>query len=345
MLNKFSCRTSRIVMASVLAALTTSAANALSQKIGNFDFRLNGYGTAGFFEKQEDPLFLGDFSIRAQALYNPTNSQTFGLVYVMDATALDEEEWFHQAFGFWQWRGVGRIEAGFTESVAQKLGLGLPDVSGLKLNENSWIYKKMGSDGPVIANTILTCGHDALRVNVVSASNSYSQYGFSVSGLTDEYDFGVDMGLKLKQPGGKVKTAVSFGASFINQLDNYSSDTFSPKTTADWRAQVSTGLNVQYNSWIFGLNARVIYDEHPQGAVTDGVAAGAGVSYDLLNYTLSLSYILSDTGIWHDYADNYVDNTAVLSFRYKYSKYIDVWASGGASRKEPFLSAGLRLIF
>ena len=75
-------------MASVLAALTTSAANALSQKIGNFDFRLNGYGTAGFFEKQEDPLFLGDFSIRAQALYNPTNSQTFGLVYVMDATAL-----------------------------------------------------------------------------------------------------------------------------------------------------------------------------------------------------------------------------------------------------------------
>lgn len=332
------------VLTSIATILSLQSAYALSQKVGDFDFRLNGYGTAGFIET-EKPIFLGDFSIKAQALYTPSNVHTFGLVYVMDATALDEKEWFHQAFGFWQWRGVGRIEAGFTESVAHKLGLGLPDVGGLKLNENSWIYKKIGSDGPVIANTVLTTGHEAVRLNLVSASNSVSQYGVSVSGLTDEYDFGVDAGIKLKQSRGKTKTAVSLAASFLNDLDDYASDTFTPKTTADWRAQVAVGLNVQYNSWIFGLNARAVYDENPTGFVTDGIAAGAGVSYDLLNYTLSLSYVLSDTGIWHSWADEYVDNTVVASFRYKYSKFVDVWSSLGITRHEPFLSAGLRLTF
>ncbi|MCR4917963.1 MAG: hypothetical protein K5912_03410 [Alphaproteobacteria bacterium] len=344
MLIKFGKGTSRIALMSVLGVFCSGGADALSQRVGDFDFRLNGYGTAGFLET-EKPEFLGDFSIRAQALYNANNAHTFGLMYVMDATALDEKEWFHQAFGFWQWRGVGRIEAGFTESVAHKLGLGLPDVGGLKINENSWIYKKIGADGPVIANSILTCGHDALRVNVVSASNSRSQYGFSVSGLSDEYDIGFDVGLKLKQSAGKVKTAISFGGSFMNDLDNYSADTFTPGTTADWRAQFATGLNIQYNSWIFGINARAIYDENPVGVVTDGIAAGTGLSYDLLNYTLSLSYILSDTGIWHQDTKEYVDNTVVASFRYKYTRFVDVWSSLGITRHEPFVSAGLRLTF
>ena len=87
------------VLTSIATILSLQSAYALSQKVGDFDFRLNGYGTAGFIET-EKPIFLGDFSIKAQALYTPSNVHTFGLVYVMDATALDEKEWFHQAFGF-----------------------------------------------------------------------------------------------------------------------------------------------------------------------------------------------------------------------------------------------------
>ena len=239
-------------------------ADALGQQIGNFDFLLTGYGMAGLIEPDfNEPKFLGDFKVRAQAAYNANREHKFGLSYTYDEIALDEHEWAHDAFGFWQWQSVGRMEIGFTDSVAHKLALGLPDVGGLRINENSLIYRKIGAEGPVVADTVITSGYDALRVNIVSASNQHAQYGLSVSGLTDDYDFGVAAGLKLKYSEGKTKMAFSLGTDFIDSPDGYTPHGGLP-VYADWRAQVGTGLNVQYNSFVFGLNARAIYDENPK---------------------------------------------------------------------------------
>lgn len=320
-------------------------ADAFGQQVGNFDFRLTGYGMAGLIEPDfNEPKFLGDFKVRAQAAYNVNREQKFGLSYTYDENALDEHEWAHDAFGFWQWQDVGRMEIGFTDSVAHKLALGLPDVGGLRINENSLIYKKIGADGPVIRDTVIISGHDALRVNVVSASSQHVQYGLSVSGVTDDYDFGVAAGLKLKYSEGKTKMAFSLGGDFIDSPDGYVIHGGIP-VYADWRAQVGAGLNVQYNSFVFGINGRAIYDENSTGIVSDGLSAGAGVSYDVLNYSLSVSYILSDTGIWHKDAPEYVDNTIVGSVRCKYNRYIDFWASLGLTRHEPFVAAAIRLNF
>lgn len=328
------------------AATMASDASALSTHAGNFDFALTGYGTAGIIEPNFDkPDFVGDFRLRGQIGYNISHSHALGIVYLIDEDAVYEKDWKHDAFAFWQWRRVGRVEAGFTDSVAHKLGLGLPDVGGLRLNHNSLIYRKMGTDGPVIANPTITTGADALRVNIVSASNSNVQYGMSVSGITGDYDFGADVGIKIKYSENKTKYALSLGGSFIDKPNGYSPEDICDKVTADWRAQIALGLNVQYNSWIFALTGRVIYDENPIGTPADGFVTGAGLSYDLLKYTLSLSYLFSDTGVFHDNADNYADHTVVGSFRYKYSEYIDGWASLGLSRGEPFVAAGLRLTF
>ena len=341
--------TNKIIPISIFAIVAAVAPNhgyALHYRAGDFNFALTGYGTAGIIEPDfNKPDFLGDFRVRAQVTYDATQSNTFGAVYAIDEISVNDDEYFDEAFGFWQWRGVGRVEFGLTDSVANKLGLGLPDVGGLRLNDESLIYRKMGTDGPVIADPEVTSGSDALRVNLVAAHNPNLQYGVSVAGITGDYKMDIDAGIKIKHSSSKTKYALSLGASFIDSPDKYETESFNPLVTADWRGQVGIGANVQYNSWVFALTGRVVYDKNPVGTVSDGIVAGAGLSYDVLNYTLSLSYLFSETGIWHKWAPDYADHTVVGSFRYKYNHYIDVWSSVGMSRENPFLAAGLRATF
>ena len=318
-------------------------AHALRYDGEKFGFKINGYGTAGLLEPDfETPYFINDWRVRGEFNYHP-GANTFGLVYAIDAAAVDEDKFMREGFAYWQHRDYGRMEIGFTDSVARKLGVGLPDVGGLRVNDKPLFYKKIQPSGPVISDTTLTTGRSALRMNLVSMPLHGAQYGLSVAGITDDYDYAIDAGIKLRSPGGKVKTAYAFGASFMSRPDNYHTDAYTPRVNADWRAQVSGGMNLQYNSFMWGLTARVIYDDDPIGPISDGLALGTGVSYDILNYSVSLTYILSDTGVWNHDIDDYIDHTAIASLRYKYSENVDLWISLGMTSETPFVSAGLRL--
>jgi hypothetical protein len=105
---------------------------------------------------------------------------------------------------------------------------------------------------------------------------------------------------------------------------------------------MSAGLNVQYNSWIFGLTSRAVYDQNPIGPVSSGINAGTGISYDLLSYSISATYLGSNTGIWDKDAPNYLIHTGILSFRYKYTENVSMWLSGGITGEYPFIGAGLK---
>lgn len=342
-MNRF-FKTALIAAASVGAF--SSNAQAFQYNSGRFAFKLNGYGTAGLLEPEFDtPEFIGDWRVRGQMNYAVYAGQTLGLVYSIDAAAVDEDKFFREAFTFWEHRELGRVELGFTDSIARKLSVGLPDVGGLRVNDKPLFYKKISPNGPVISDTILTTGRSALRVNLATVPTNGVQYGLSLSGITDDYNYAIDAGLKIRQPNGKIKTAFSFGASFMDKPDNYRTDSYTPLVNADWRAQISGGMNLQYNSWIWGLSARLIYDEKPVGPVSDGLAVGTGVSYDLLKYSISLTYIFSDTGIWNRDVKDYMDHTVIASFRYKYSEYIDGWTSIGLTTDTPFLAVGMRLTF
>ncbi len=321
-------------------------ANAIQYNYDNYSFGLTGYGTVGFMKNDtKKPDFIGDWRLRSQVSYRPNGLYSFGMVYAIDDIAINEDNFMRDAFVFVENRRFFRLELGLTESVARKLGVGLPDVGALRVNDKPLFYDKISRHGPVIADTVLTTGYRALRANIVSVPVSGIQYGLSIAGITDNYDYTADFGLKIKRPYGKLKSAYSFGASFINLPRDYKTDYFSSNVNADWRAQASFGMNLQYNSWMFGLNTRVIYDKNPLGVVSDGLSAGAGISYDILNYSLSLSYILSDTGIWHKNVKNYDDNTVVTSFRYKYSENLHAWFSTGFSTQKVFLMFGLRVVF
>ena len=337
------CRTVAVVLSIIGVA---QSAHAIQYNNSRFAFKLSGHGSAGILQPEfEKSDFIGDWRVRTQMNYAVASGQTLGAVYALDDAALDENRPLREAFGFFEDRNYGRVEIGMTDSIARKLGVGLPDVGGLRVNDKPLFYKKINPDGPIISDTTLTTGRDALRVNLATVPNNGTQYGLSVAGITDDYDYAIDAGLKIRNPHGKTKTAYSLGASFMSHPDNYQSDTYSPHVWADWRAQVSGGINLQYNSRIWGVTARLIYDENPVGIASDGLAAGTGISYDVLNYTLSLSYIFSDTGVWqHDVAD-YTDHTVIGSFRYKYSENVDGWVSLGLTTETPFLAAGMRLTF
>ena len=336
----------KIIAATVIFSLPQMA-NALQYDYNKTSFKLTGYGTVGVIEPDfESPLFIGDWRVRGQIAYTPNNEYKFGAVYAMDQSAIGKGDFSRETFAFIESKSYGRIEVGFTDSVARKLGLGLPDVGGLRINDRPLYNKKIIADGPVIADTALTSGRsNSLRINTVFASKSNVQYGLSVAGITDNYDWAVDGGIKIKQSDGKLKTAYSVGASFMKNPNDFDNEVYTGGITADWRAQMSLGMNLQYNSWIWGTTARVIYDQNPIGPVSDGLVVGTGVSYDLLKYSLSLTYMFSDTGVWQKNVDDFADHTVVASFRYKYSEFVDGWISGGMTIKTPFVSAGLRITF
>lgn len=330
----------------ILISLLPCASYALQYDLGKFSLKLTGYATSGIIEPDfESTLFIGDWRARGQITYAANDMHKFGLVYAADEAAYDKGNFAREAFGFWEIQSVGRIEVGYTDSIARKLGVGLPDVGGLRINDRPLFNEKIIPDGPVIADTTLTSGRNAPRVNLVSVPINSVQYGVSVTGLTHDYDWALDAGLKIRRPSGKVKTAYSLGLSFMDNPNDFDAEVYTPGVTADWRAQMSAGMNLQYNSWILGLTGRVIYDQNPIGPVSDGFVVGSGVSYDLLKYSVSLTYMMSDTGVWQSDVPDFCDHMLIASFRYKYSEFLDGWMSGGITSQTPFISAGLRITF
>ena len=332
--------------------LYTADSAALDYKSDNWTFKLNADGMAGFLQEKSDKSdFINDWEIKGQLFYHFNNTQRFGAIYSIDADSVEDKEYVHNAFILFEDRTIGRMEFGLTHSIARKMGLGLPDVGYLRINDDSILHKKLDLKKVLISDTTATTGHKALHLNLATTYTDYGQYGISVSGLTDDYNYAIDMAIKIKQPSGKLKAAYSFGLSYMNKPENYSEHSFTPNVTADWRGQVAVGINLQYNSLIWGTSARMIYDYNPVYIASDGLIVGSGFSYDLLQYTISLNYLYSDTTVWkhekdiltHEYND-YI-HTWLAAFRYKYSDNAHLFMSGGITSDTPFFAVGLKVGF
>ena len=332
-----------------MCAMSTNAI-AMDYKKDNWTFRLDADGMVGFLELRDDkPIFIDDWEIKGQILYNFDKTRRIGAVYSIDADAVDDREYVHDAFVLFEDRDYGRVEIGLTHSIARKMGLGLPDVGYLRINDKSILYKKLDLKRVLISDTTATTGHETLRINLATRATEYGQYGLSVSGGSDDYNYAIDGAFKIKRPAGKLKSAYYVALSYMDKPEDYVESTFSPHVTADWRGQVAMGVNLQYNSFIWGTSARMIYDENPIAKTADGFVAGTGVSYDLLQSSLSLSYLFSDTNVWNHrnkitnekMAGDYL-HTILASFRYKYTEYTSIFMSGGITDTKPFFAVGIR---
>ena len=322
------------------------SAHAFEYDYGNWNMKLTGYGTAGGAALKDDVGFVKDWLVRGQISYQQSSDWLFGVMVAHDAWSVMRERPLRDAFVFAE-NPLGRAELGFTSSIAAKLGLGLPDVGGLRVNMDPVIYE-LADPYPVISRTTVSGTSFALRANVVTAPTNPVQFGLSYASQQRHFDNAIDFALRYKHSDGKVKPAFSLGGSFIDRPDDMAGEIYAPRVTADWRGQLSAGFNLQYNSWIWGLTAKVIYDQNAIGAPADGISTGTGISYDLLNWSASISYMFSEIGIFHDGA-NYLAHTGILSLRYKFNQYLNVWMSGGYIDSEiqstPFISGGLMVKF
>ena len=135
---------SRTAFITTAILCTATTANAWQYKNDRFAFKLTGYGTAGMIQPEFDKSdFLGDWRVRGQVNYAIAAGQSAGAVYAIDAAAIDDDKPLREAFGFYENRDLGRIEIGFTDSIARKLGVGLPDVGGMRINDQPLFYKKI----------------------------------------------------------------------------------------------------------------------------------------------------------------------------------------------------------
>ncbi len=330
-----------------------SNAYALDYENGNWKFKFDADGMIGTLQPKEDKSeFINDWDVKLQAFYRLNATQRFGAIYSIDAACVDDKEYIHDAFVLFEDRNYGRAEFGLTHSIARKMGLGLPDVGYLRINNKSILHNKLNLKKVLISDTTATSGHDAMRLNLATQQTKYGQYGLSVAGGGDDYNYAIDAAFKFKIPNGKLKSAYSVALSYMDKPNDYEENSYSPHVNADWRAQVALGLNIQYNSWIFGTSARLIYDENPIHKTADGLVAGTGISYDLLQYSLSGTYLFSDTNLWNHHdkitgakmSGDYV-HTFIGSFRYKYSEHTSMFVSGGLSDTTPFIAVGIKTGF
>ena len=337
----------------VFLGTVLSNAYAIDYRTGNWAFKLDADGMVGFLEPKDDKtIFINDWDVKGQVYYDFNRIQRVGAVYSIDADCVEDDEYIHDAFVLFEDRTLGRAEFGLTHSIARKMGLGLPDVGYLRINDKSILYKKLDLKRVLISDTTATTGHETLRLNLATIATDYGQYGLSVSGAGDDYNFAVDGAMKFKQPLGKLKAAYSLALSYMDKPENYSENSFSPNITADWRGQVALGMNLQYNSFVFGTSARLIYDESPIFQTADGFIVGTGVSYDLLQSSVSLNYLFSDTGVWNhrdkitnEELDGDYVHTVLASLRYKYTEHTCIFRSGGLTDATPFFAVGLKTGF
>jgi len=334
-------------------AMASANALALDYRADNWTFKLDADGMVGFLEPKTDkPIFINDWDVKAQIFYNFNNAQRFGAVYSIDADCVDDKEYIHDAFVLFEDRNYGRAEFGLTHSIARKMGLGLPDVGYLRINNKSILHKKLDLKRVLISDTTATTGHETLRLNLATHATEYGQYGLSVSGGGDDYNYAIDGAFKIKQPHGKLKSAYYVAVAYIDNPKNYEENSFSPHVTADWRGQLAAGINLQYNSFIWGTSARMIYDKDPIAKTADGFIAGTGVSYDLLQSSISLNYLFSDTNVWnhrdkitHEKLNGDYVHTILASFRYKYTEKTAVFMSAGYTATTPFFAVGIKTGF
>lgn len=340
----------KIISSFILTLAYIAGAHALNYSTDNWRFSLDADGMVGFLEPKDDkPMFIDDWDVKAQASYRLNETQRFGAVYSIDADCVEDDEYIHDAFILFEDRNLGRSELGFTHSIARKMGLGLPDVGYLRINEKSILHKELELKKVLISDTTATTGHESVRLNLATTSTEYGQYGLSISGLNDDYKYAIDFATKIKNSDGKLKRAYSLALSYMDRPEDYSENNYSPSTTADWRAQMALGINLQYNSFIWGTSLRMIYDHNPTFKSADGLIVGSGISYDLLQSSVSLTYLFSDTKVWNhnDYHGRRLDDgdyihTVLASFRYKYTERTSLFMSTGLTDATPFFAVGLK---
>lgn len=304
--------------------------------------RITFEGFAGTFHGE----LITDALFRLQLYYTLKNGWNVGSVFAVDGDSRSDNYPTKDAFVYAETER-GRVEIGLTESVATKMGLQLPDVGGDSLNSAPFFFE---DDFIGITNPRVRGNQYAFRGNVVTTPTKPFQFGFGRTFVPrSTYASSMDAGIRYRDQGGRIKTSVSIGGSYIEKPNGMRFDSFLPRVHADARYQFTAAINVNWGSFLWAATGKIAIDDDPTGFNSEGVQLGTGLSYDFLKWSASLNYIFSNIGIFRDYAPNVSSHTGVFSLRHKITKNFSVWASAGGSfgniYDDMFITTGIGVKF
>jgi hypothetical protein len=328
------------IAACCLSLAVFGSANGYEYRHGQSTVRLSAAGSAGIMSGG----VFADYLLRVQSSKNMRDGWSWGFVYSIDDPAMDAG-YTKDMFAYVETK-YGRIEAGWTESVASKLALVLPDVGGLRLN-NAPLFLPDGYAG--ITNPAIRGNQYAFRVNLATLPSNPWQLGVGQTIYAPEFDSSTDVGIRYRNPNGRTKTSLSLGFSYIANPRGMIGDNFLRPVYADARYQGTIGANIQWGSLIWAATFKAVVDDDPAGFISDGIQAGTGLSYEFLSWSAGADYVFSDIGVWRA-GKNIAAHTGILSARYKITKYFSLTGSMGvvvAEGMDPdfFMAAGIGINF
>ncbi|MDR2685179.1 MAG: porin [Rickettsiales bacterium] len=271
------------------------------------------------------------------------STEDFGLVGTINQASEKTAYFVQDAFVFAD-LGFGRAELGISAPIGYKLAVGLPDAGGLRINRSFMAYELLTAPN-VLATPAVNSTQGKPRLTF-STKPAALQVGAGFAPYSNDMHGAFDLGARLKLDG-RVKWAMSLGASHILKPHGLTAEIYAPDVRADSRTETSLGLNVQIDSWSLAAVAKAIYDDNPQGVASDGTMFGAGASYEILAWKFSINWMQSNTGRWH-YDQGDLNNTGAFSVSNKLDESVDLWFSAGRVWGDEtifFWSASLRTKF
>jgi len=345
----------KLLTALLLILIATPAAAVMNWHYGRNTFRVSGEGHLGVLD---DESAFTRYNLRLEARRRLPNRWHFGAVYSIDEFTVEQGFAARDAFAFLE-TNYGRVEAGWTESIATKMGLTLPDVGGTRINNAPFF---LPDDFTGYTNPRVFGNQFAWRMNMATMPTNPIQFGMGTTSWHQSqagFNNSTDVALRFRKPEGRIKSSVSAGFSYVERPMGFKADAFLPPVFATARYQGTLAGNVQWGSLLWAVTTKVTVDQNPDlacdacaGFRTDGIQVGTGASYDVLSMSFSANYIFSNIGVFgHD--TNVINNhTAMMSARYKIDQFFSVWATGGSLFSSdpiiginPFFSAGVTARF
>jgi len=343
----------KIKLPLVILTLIIHSAPAIAQidwYYGRNTFSASGDGHLGSLDNESA---FARYNLRLSARRLLSNKLSVGVIYGIDEFTVDQGFFAKDGFLFLETEW-GRIETGWTESIATKMGLTLPDVGGTRINNAPFF---LTDDFIGITNPRIFGNQFAWRANIATMPTKPVQFGMGRTFWNQTqagFNNSTDIALRFRKPEGRIKSSISAGFAYVEKPRGFQSDAFLPPVFADTRYQGTLAGNLQWGSLLLAVTSKVTIDDNPDvshsGFRTDGLQVGGGASYDVLSLSFSANYIYSSIGIFGNEIIN--NHTAIISARYKIDKFFSIWTTGGslfssqaAIGINPFISGGITARF
>lgn len=329
----------------MLFSVPAQAAEGLQLHVGGYMNQWFGYGDNDIPNVQELDQW-SDSEIHFSGEYHLDVGPTIGLEVQLEANTTGDQ--IDESYAFIE-GGLGRLVLGSTDDAAYLMQYAAPNV-GLAINSGSQTQHILEPTGnalfhTVYGSTFITPALDdtGQKVTYYSPRMSGFQFGFSYlpdvdptggdrNSLTTDtasYHDGLSVGVNyVESYENGVDVAASVGYSYASAPDG-AVDAFTGSSVDDFQGFM-LGLNLGYEGFTLGGSYAKVTDGVISGtSTTEGQAYDVGLSYEVDEYGVSLTYFHGETEADRTIAGDSEHDSYALSGSYALSDGISLLGTVG----------------